>query len=101
MTEIRNPGMDELATSINMWANSVFPNRTDASMFMKLYGEVAELVDATDDECEGEVADILIMVLDFAKRKNIDITMAVTRKMLINMGRKWEIGPNGTMRHVE
>lgn len=90
--------IDTLAQSINAWANDVFPTRTDASMFLKLYGEIAELVE--DGASEDEVADVFILFLDYAKRKNIDIEGAILRKMSVNVQRTWEVNELGVMRHV-
>ena len=64
--------MNHLAIEVEAWANEAFPRRTDSSMFLKLYGEVAELIDAGDD-CADEVADVLILVLDYARRKGVEI----------------------------
>ena len=92
--------MNHLAVDIKAWSDEVFPGRTDASMFLKLYGEIGELVDAGDD-CAGEIADVLILVLDYAKRKGVNPSVAVQEKMKVNRQRKWVQLPNGTMRHVE
>lgn len=91
--------IDELATECFDWAESVFPERTDSSMGLKLYSEVGEMMDSDGDPLE--VADVLIMVLDYAKRKGIDIESAVTEKLDINRTRTWVHLHNGTMRHVE
>lgn len=92
--------MNHLANEVKAWADQAFPARTDASMFLKLYGEVAELIDAGDD-CADEVADILILILDYAKRKGVNPSTAVQNKLRINRGRTWVQLPNGTMQHAE
>lgn len=92
--------MNHLAHDIRTWADEVFPGRTDASMFLKLYGEIAELIEA-GDECESEIADILILVLDYAERKEVNASLSVQRKMRENKVRRWEFTSIGTMQHVK
>ena len=48
-----------------------------------------------------EVADVFILLLDYAKRKKIDITAAVRDKLDINRDRKWVSNMNGVMSHVD
>jgi NTP pyrophosphatase (non-canonical NTP hydrolase) len=92
--------INHLAIDIQEWADSVFPDRTDASMFLKMYGELAELIEA-GDACDGEIADILILILDYARRKGVNPSIAVQMKLRENKKRKWEFTPIGTMQHVE
>jgi len=92
--------IDILADQIKEQADRLFPERTDTSMYLKLYGEVAEMIDAKPGEVEGELADVLIMVLDFAKRRHIDIATVVRRKMAINDQRQWTVNELGVARHV-
>lgn len=91
--------INHLALDIKKWADQVFPQRTDASMFLKLYGEIGELAGAGED-CEGEIADVLIMVLDYALRKGVNPSIAIQRKMCINQQRQWLITELGVMQHV-
>jgi NTP pyrophosphatase (non-canonical NTP hydrolase) len=90
--------VNTLAQAIRLQADQLFPHRTDSSMFLKMYGEVAELIDAGAD-CGDEVADVLIMVLDYALRKGVDVEAAILDKMSINNGRVWKMTAIGTMRH--
>jgi hypothetical protein len=91
--------IDTVALGIKGWADRVFPDRTDASMYLKLYGEIAEMIDADDAHVEGEVADVLILILDFAKRKGIDVEAAIARKMKINQDRSWVHNKLGAFSH--
>ena len=91
--------MNHLALEIHEWANEVHPERTDASMFFKLYGEIAELIESGDD-CADEIADVLIMLLDYAKRKGVNPSAAVQNKMNVNRLRQWRINQLGVMSHV-
>lgn len=93
--------IDTVALGIKSWADQAFPDRTDASMYLKLYGEIAEMIAARGPEVEDEVADLLILILDFAKRKGIDIEAALARKMKINRERTWVKTDAGTFQHVK
>jgi len=89
--------IDHLAAYVFQWASSVFPDRTDSSMFIKIFEELAEVIRSDGDALE--VADLFIMLLDYAKRKNINIEEAVRHKLSINRDRNWRINANGTMSH--
>ena len=73
--------IDLIAADITNWADQAFPARTDTSMFLKLYSEIAEMIDADDANTGDEIADVLIMVLDYAKRRNIQIADVIQKKM--------------------
>lgn len=90
---------NDLSREVWEWAESAFPDRTDSSMFLKMYGELAELIDSDGDP--HELADVFIMLMDYAVRKGIDIDAAVMQKLEINRARTWKIMPNGTMQHEE
>ena len=90
---------EALAQEVWQWAEDTFPHRTDASMFLKMYGELAELIESDGDP--DELADLFIMLMDYAVRKKINITDAVRRKLEVNRQRTWKILPNGTMQHED
>jgi NTP pyrophosphatase (non-canonical NTP hydrolase) len=91
--------INHLARDITDWADATFPNRTDASMFLKLYGEIAEMIEATEVDCEGEIADVLILVLDYAIRKGVNPSLAIQRKLNLNRKRTWTVNQIGVMQH--
>lgn len=94
--------IDFLAREIMYQADRLFPNRTDTSMFLKIYHETSELIDAnTPAKKADEVADLLIMILDYAKRHNIEIEQAIKTKMAINDSRQWTTNALGVNQHVE
>lgn len=95
--------INDLASSIATQADKLFPTRTDTSMFLKIYHETAELIDANEDPAKrsDELADLLILLLDYGARKDIDIQMAVQRKMAINQNRKWVTNQLGVNQHVK
>lgn len=66
-------------------------------MFLKMFSEIGEMVDRPDDPME--VADVFIMLLDYAHRKKIDIRQVVEYKMAINANRQWVVNEMGVMSH--
>lgn len=91
------PPADWLALEVFNWAEATFPNRTDASMFLKMYSEIAELIRSDGEPME--LADLFILLMDYAVRKNISITDSVRKKLEINRQRTWKINADGTMSH--
>lgn len=93
----QNNDIDQLAMDVFQWADSVFPGRTDNSMYVKIFEELGEVIRSDGDRLE--VADIFILLLDYAKRKNINLGAAIREKLGINENREWKINRNGTMSH--
>lgn len=94
--------INHLAIDINEWANKAFPDRTPQSMFLKMYHEMSEMIDETDKpEVEGEIADVLIMILDFARQQGVNPSVAIQAKMRINRARTWKQNPLGDYSHVK
>ena len=89
----------QLTDEVFNWAEATFPNRTDQSMFLKMYSEIGEMIDSDGDRLE--VADVFILLLDYAKRKKIDLTASVRLKLEINKDREWAVDTNGVMSHVK
>ena len=102
MVEIDHTRSDDLRyiQQINwMVAEHLFPKRTAASMFLKLYGEIGELVDNPDDP--NELADVMIMLLDHAERIDCDIGKVILKKLEVNANRKWMMDERtGVFQHV-
>ena len=88
---------DRLAHEVFHWAEAAFPNRTDSSMFLKMYSEIAELIRSDGEPLE--LADLFILLMDYAVRKDIVISTAVRQKLEINRQRTWKINADGTMSH--
>lgn len=91
-------GIDNLAYEVQTQADRLFPDRTDQSMFMKLFSELGELIESGTEE---EYADVMIMFLDYGSRKMFHIEPAIRRKMEINARRKWAINELGVFQHVD
>jgi hypothetical protein len=98
LSYLKGCSIDNLAMDIENQANVLFPNRTDATMFMKLFSEVGELA---ENLTAGELADVLIMLLDFGSRKGWAIELAIREKMAVNACRKWQSNSLGVFKHVE
>ena len=66
--------LSELQSAIKNQGDRLFPNRTDANMFLKMYEEIGELIRAGDDSTQVgmEIADLMIMLLDYAARKGVE-----------------------------
>jgi hypothetical protein len=94
--------IDNFALEVQSQADKMFPNRTDTSMFLKMFSELGEMIDAkTREEQEAEYADVMIMLLDFGSRKMFHIEAAIRRKQAINAARKWQVNELGVMSHVK
>lgn len=89
--------IDTLGFEVKSVADRLFPNRTDGSMFLKLYEETGEVV--RDPSDPGEVADVFILWLDYAKRKGIDIEAEVRRKLAVLENRGWELDSTTNVYH--
>lgn len=90
--------IDNFAYEVQQHADKLFPNRTPASMFMKLFSEIGELVEAQSEE---EFADVMIMLLDYGSKQMFDIEGAVRKKMAINEQRTWVTNDLGVNRHAD
>jgi NTP pyrophosphatase (non-canonical NTP hydrolase) len=92
--------VQELQAEIADWANQLNPNRTALSLIAKMLEELGELIASDRQDDPLELADVLILALDLAHIKQIDLALAVQAKMQINRQRQWRIADNGAMTHV-
>jgi|GEM_PF-5757451 len=89
-----------LQARVTSWADKVYPNRTTEVAFAKMVGEVAEILADPSDALEW--ADVLILLVDAAHLRGIDIIKAAHEKMNINEARTWSIDKRtGIMSHVK
>lgn len=103
-----NPGAVPVDTSIEQvqkdireWADKVFPNRTADEILRKLImEEVPEFLNGGAND-PYEYADLVILILDVASVKGIDVARAVRKKMEVNRMRTWARKPNGLMQHAD
>jgi hypothetical protein len=90
----------ETPETVNAWANEVFPNRTPASAFLKMFEEIGEYVRNPRDG--GELADIIIMLWDLGVMHGINIQSAIDAKMIVNRRRTWRVNlETGVAQHVD
>ncbi len=89
--------IDNLALEVQTQADRLFPRRTDASMFLKLFEELGELIKSEGDP--SEYADVMIMALDYGSRHMIDIEREIRKKMAINEQRSWRTNSLGVKIH--
>lgn len=99
LTDQKSFDIDVLAEEVTKWADQAFPHRTDASMFLKMYEEIGEVIRSGGDRLE--VADLFILILDYAKRKNVVLRDAIGEKLEINRNRDWKLNADGTMSHKD
>jgi NTP pyrophosphatase (non-canonical NTP hydrolase) len=94
--------LGELSTRIIDWANREFPGRTAETSLIKLtVEEIPELLNGGLDD-PLEFADVLILLIDVAYLRGIDIIGAANQKMDINEQRHWTVDPNtGISHHIE
>ncbi len=96
----RSMSVQELQVEIAQWADQLNPNRTALSLIAKMLEELGELIASERQDDPLELADVLILALDLAHIKQIDLAVAVQAKMQINRQRQWRIADNGAMSHV-
>jgi len=94
-----NTEVGALTEAVFEWAEEAFPKRNDTSMYLKMYGEIAEMIESDGDA--DEIADMFILLLDYTKRKKVDITTAVYKKLATNRARQWVTDKNGVNSHVK
>jgi NTP pyrophosphatase (non-canonical NTP hydrolase) len=92
--------VQELQVEIAQCADQLNPNRTALSLIAKMLEELGELIASERQDDPLELADVLILALDLAHIKQIDLAVAVQAKMQINRQRQWRIADNGAMSHV-
>ncbi len=86
---------------IGEWADRVFPDRTVHTTLSKLVlEEIPEfLLDGAEDP--DEYADLVILILDVAHQRGIDVEAAVEAKHRRNVRRAWFATESGVYHHVE
>ena len=96
-----SPTLEGLTKRVVEWADSVFPDRTEEAALRKLMlEELPELLNGGRGD-PGEYADVLILLVDIAHMRGIDIVAAGHAKMAVNEGRSWVLDPvTGSLKHV-
>jgi NTP pyrophosphatase (non-canonical NTP hydrolase) len=89
------------------WATIQFSSSNQQTVIRKLVmEEIPELVlalaksEVQNRVCD-ELADVMILLMDYSHRANIDILAEVMRKMEVNYKRSWVIDEFGVSQHIE
>lgn len=101
-------GIAYLQHRIGEWADQVFPDRTVTETIGKLIlEEIPEFLHGVNRHGElvgmdgDEYADLIILVLDVAYQRGIDVNEALRKKMQVNEARTWAKDPDtGHYHHV-
>lgn len=87
------PEIGDLESVVKTWQHKTFGAHPPEGSLMHLRREVRELLRAHADEeydhAAEEAADIVIVLMDYARRTGFDLLHAVCDKMLVNLGRTW------------
>lgn len=83
----RSGDLDYVADINYAVANHLFPSRNSSSMFLKMYGEISELVNDPTN-CE-EAIDAIIMLMDHVTRMGGSVGPAILKKLETNLRREW------------
>jgi len=92
----RSPDINNMVEAQAAWIETLLAGRDSRRTVIKMAGEVAELMEAVTlgtKDVAGEIADILILVLDVAKLHDINPAEAFYDKLEINKKRTWH--PSG------
>ena len=79
----------DIQAEVVAWADEALPDRTINTMLLKMFEEMGEVVRNPRDPLQ--LADVLILLVDLADKHNIDLTRAVTDRMVVNKNRQWHI----------
>lgn len=100
--------LSTIQREISGWADANFPGRDAMSVYNKLGQELEEWSKAPDDA--SEFADVMILVLDWAYLKGVNMQEAINKKMGVNLKRQWifdsltktwqHISSDGVSRHA-
>lgn len=88
-----------LMNLVNEFANYAFPDRTQQSVFIKLFSEIGELAEKPGDALE--YADVFILLLDLAHCNGVDLASAIRTKVAVLLDRQWEKNALGVYHHRE
>lgn len=92
-----------MTIEVDDWIGEIHPHRDSFDTAIKLSGEVSELLHAMHTR-EGnlgeELADCMILLLDIANIRGVDLVDEFYKKMAINRNRKWE-KVQGALKHIK
>lgn len=96
--------LQQMTKEVVEWVQRLLPDemRDPVNTAIKLQDEVGELLHAlyTGDGSVGEeVADAMVLLLDIAYLKGINVEKEFYAKMVRNKKRRWDL-KNGSLKHV-
>ena len=80
-------GLNTFQEEVGSWADSTFPHATVASILAHIREEVTEELRAEADP--SEAADVLLLLLHYAHKRDFDLFQEAQRKLSINRMRAW------------
>lgn len=91
---------DQFQEAVGRWADQVFPHSTLKSILAHLQEEVEE--ELNESASPDEAADVLLLLLHYAHKRQFDLFEEAKRKFDINRGRRWsKPDVSGISRHLE
>ena len=93
--------MNDLIQRVGAWGLATFPDATEQGIINHLKDEVATEVYPGCDP--SELADTVILAIQVARHRGIDLIAEIEKKLAINMARTWPTEPNeeGFYPHVK
>jgi NTP pyrophosphatase (non-canonical NTP hydrolase) len=90
---------------ITKWAMTTFGPPDSIEVIVDRAGDefdemVIEIDSENYDKVPGELADIMIMLMQVAEHLGVDLLEEVDKKMDINSTRTWSVKGNGTGKHT-
>lgn len=85
------------------WGDETFPESDDFTVFAHLSKEIHELDHAQwDDEKREEMADVVILIMQWFHKRGERLEDAIAAKMKVNREREWKSQPEpeGHWEHV-
>jgi NTP pyrophosphatase (non-canonical NTP hydrolase) len=98
--------LQSLQRLVRDWAQRTFPERSLDTVRLKLTThEMPELLVSLGAKKESakipdEIADVMILLLDYCEMKGIDMNRVIRDKMAVNVTRDWAVDSHGISSHV-
>tara|TARA_R110000851_G_scaffold16046_3_gene52554 strand:+ start:4645 stop:4947 length:303 start_codon:yes stop_codon:yes gene_type:complete len=98
--------MKTLQQEVLYWAEGQFGKSPELSIAIRGNKEMAELVSTISNgmgkkEIGEECADVAFFLLQICEKNGFDLMTEVSKKLVINRDRSWEIASDGSHQHVE
>jgi NTP pyrophosphatase (non-canonical NTP hydrolase) len=91
--------LNDMIHECGTWADKTFNKATPSSITEHLRREVAELIDAPNDE--EEAADCMLLLFHLAHKQGWNLEQAVVNKFAKNQSRQWgKPDAQGVVEHI-